>query len=322
MRTCLTAALMCLLPGLYRAAMIHAQTAMFPKDTSYTLRSAYEHIRKKNPEVLPIHPALPRRVRFQTDVVYAQIGERALHLDIYYPAHKRKGGRPGVLLIHGGGWRSGSRDMEVPMAQRLAGAGYVAVAVEYRLSLEARYPAAVHDLKAAVRWLRANAGQYGLDSTRIAAYGCSAGGQLAALLGATNGLPLFEGDEGNSGHSSAVQAVLNIDGIVSFVHPEASSEGTMAGEWLGGSRTENPANWTAASPLEYVNEHTPPFLFVNSGAPRFHAGRDDFIQALNRAGTYSEVHTFPEAPHSFWTVHPWFEPTLRYSTDFLKKVFH
>lgn len=207
------------------------------------------------------------------------------------------------------------------MAQQLAGKGYVAAAVEYRLSPEAIFPAAVYDLKAAVRWLRAHASEYGLDSTQIAAYGCSAGAQLASMLGTTNGLAQFEGDEGYADHSSAVQAVLNIDGIVSFVHPEAASESTAASQWLGGTRETKPENWRAASPLEYAGGHTPPFLFVNSSMPRFHAGRDDFIRVLRQAGTYSEVHTFDDAPHSFWTVHPWFRPTLQYSVNFLRKVF-
>jgi acetyl esterase/lipase len=297
------------------------QPANFPRDTSYTLRSAYEHIRKDFPHVQPIRAALPRGVRAAYDVVYARIGERALHVDVFYPARQRKKGRPGVLLIHGGGWRSGSRAMEVPMAQQLAGAGYVAVAVEYRLSPEAQYPAGIHDLKAAVRWMRAHAAAYGIDTTRIAAYGCSSGAQMASFLGTTSGLAQFEGDEGHAEHSSAVQAVLNIDGIVSFIHPEASAEGEMAGQWLGGSRTENWKNWKEASPLEYASARTPPFLFVNCPLPRFHAGRDDLFAILDRAGIYHQTHTIENSTHSFWTVHPWFEETRRYSVGFLRRVF-
>ena len=253
--------------------------------------------------------------------MYARIGERELHLDIFYPARHQKKGHPGVVMVFGGGWRSGSKEMEIPMAQQLAGQGYVAVTVEYRLSPEAQYPAAVHDLKAAVRWMRAHAAEYGLDTTQIAAYGCSAGAQLASFLGTTNGMAQFEGNEGNAAHSSKVQAVLNIDGIVSFIHPEASAEGEMAGQWLGGSRETNWKNWKEASPLEYANAQTPPFLFVNCIIPRFHAGRDDLFKIMDTAGTYHETHTIPNSTHSFWTVHPWFEETLGYSVGFLRKVF-
>ena len=298
-----------------------AQTKDFPKDTSYNLQSAYRQIKKDYPQVTPVKASLPKGVRFQTSVVYARVGNRELHVDVFYPARKRKKGCPGVLLIHGGGWRSGSREMEVPMAQQLAGKGFVAVAVEYRLSPEAPYPASVYDLKAALRWMRANASACGLDTSRIAAYGCSSGAELASFLGTTNGMAQFEGAEGNAQHSSRVQAVLNIDGIVSFVHPEASAEGEMAGQWLGGLRDVNWKNWKEASPLEYANAQTPPFLFVNCTIPRFHAGRDDLFKILDKAGIYHETHTIPNSTHSFWTVHPWFEETLKYSTAFLRKVF-
>ncbi|MEZ4966985.1 MAG: alpha/beta hydrolase [Saprospiraceae bacterium] len=311
---------------LFLAAMLcsaaaGAQSNDFPKDTSYTIRSAAEKILKHHPSVRAIAPKLPKGVREQRNVVYAKTGDRSLHVDIFYPAKKRKKGYPGVLLIHGGGWRSGSKDMEVPMAQQLAAKGYVAVAVEYRLSLEAPYPAAVYDLKAAVRWMRAHAAEYRLDTTRMAAYGCSAGAQLASLLGTTGGMARFEGSEGYQDHSSAVQAVLNIDGIVSFVHQEASAEGTAASQWLGGSRDEKWEVWKDASPLEYAGAGTPPFLFVNSSVPRFHAGRDDMVRLLDGLKIYNEVHTIPESPHSFWVVHPWFDQTLQYAADFLDKVF-
>jgi acetyl esterase/lipase len=301
----------------------HAQTQTndFPKDTTYNLRSAYAQIHKDYQGVSPIEPLLPQGVRFKTEVVYARMGSRDLHLDIFYPSRKRKKGRPGVLLIHGGGWRSGNYKMEVPMAQQLAGKGYVAIAVEYRLSPEAPYPASVYDLKAALRWMRAHATEYGLDTSKIAAYGCSSGAQLASFLGTTNGMAKFEGGEGYAGYSSNVQAVLNIDGIVSFAHPEASAEGEMAGAWLGGLRDVNWDKWKEASPLEHANAQTPPFLFVNCTIPRFHAGRDDLLKILDAAGTYHEVHTIPNSTHSFWTVHPWFEQTLKYSVGFLRKVF-
>ena len=301
--------------------MVWAQEKAIPRDTTYSIRIAFEKIKKNYPFVTPIEPNLPEGVLAQTEVAYADINGRELHLDIFYPALKRKEGYPGVLMIHGGGWSSGSKAHLVPMAQLLAQKGYVTVAVEYRLSPEVQFPAAVYDLKAALRWMRANAADYGLDTTRIAALGCSAGAQLASLLGTTNGMDKFEGELGNPEHFSTVQAVLNIDGIVSFIHPEADTEGDAAGRWLGGSRIERYDRWKEASPLEYADKNTPPFLFVNSSFPRFHAGRDSLITLLKGFGTYSEAHTLPESPHSFWLVHPWFEPTLNYAARFLDRVF-
>lgn len=290
-----------------------------PRDTSYTIYSNYIKQKKKYPFVTPISPAMPEPVSAQWDVVYKKLPGRALHLDIFYPKSKNK--NPGVLMIHGGGWSSGSKAHQVPMAQQLAARGYVAVAVEYRLSPEAPYPAAVYDLKEAIRWMRAHADEYGLDVNKIATLGCSSGAQLASLLGTTNGIENFEEKTAYPEYSSDVQAVVNVDGIVSFVHPEADAEGAAASKWLGGTRAEAYETWRAASPLEYVKAQTPPFLFINSSVPRFHAGRDDFIKLLNEYNIYSEVHTIKDSPHSFWLVHPWFEPTLAYTAHFLDEIF-
>lgn len=298
-----------------------AQTTAIPRDTTYTIRSAYEKIKKDYPFVKPIEEETSGRVRFQKEVVYAKSNGRELHLDVFYPARKRKKKYPGVLMIHGGGWSSGSKAHQVPMARQLAKKGYVAVAVAYRLSPEAPYPAGMLDVKAAVRWMRARADDYGLDADQIAALGCSSGAQMASLLGTTGGTSLFKDSTNNPSYSSRVQAVVNIDGIVSFIHPEAAAEGKAAGRWLGGSRAEAAENWRSASPLEYADEKTPPFLFVNSSIPRFHAGRDDLINVLKRHGIYYKVHTLSDSPHSFWLVHPWYKETLKYVKVFLKRVF-
>jgi pectinesterase len=148
----------------------------------------------------------------------------------------------------------------------------------------------------------------------------SAGGLLAALVGTTNGIKKFEGNEGNIKESSAVQAIVDIDGILAFKHPE-SAEGKVAAEWLGGTFEEKPDVWTEASALTHTGRTTPPCLFINSSNPRFHAGRDNMIKILEGFGIYFEVHTLPDTPHPFWLFHPWFKPTLKYTVDFLDKVF-
>lgn len=301
-----------------------AQEAAFPRDTSYTFRSAYEKLHQKYPFIKAVDTAAPKGVEVRQNLVYRRLGNRALHLDVYYPATSRYADKakqlPAVLMVHGGGWRTGDKTLVKPMAQQLAAAGYVTAAVEYRLSLEAPYPAAVHDLKAAVRWLRANAGQYGIDTSRIAIYGTSAGGQLAALIGTTNYRKILEGTGDHLQHSSSVQAIIDVDGVLAFKHPE-SEEGTMAAQWLGGTYEEARHNWEEASALTHVDEHTPPVLFISSSYPRFHAGRGDMVKVLEQEGIYYEHWPMPDAPHSFWLFHPWFEPTLQHTTNFLNKVF-
>ncbi|MBC6605766.1 alpha/beta hydrolase [Hymenobacter sp. BT188] len=303
-----------------------AQAQPAPRDTSFTVASALRKARKTHPTVTLARPAVPATIQARQNLTYCTVGGRALQLDIFYPKAKRPAGYPAVLLIHGGGWSSGDRSHHVPMAQQLAARGYVTVTADYRLSPEARYPAAVTDLKAAVRWLRAQAGIYPIDTTRIAVWGFSAGGQLAALLGTTNDNPQLEGKACQTSRSSRVQAIIDVDGTLAFIHPE-SGEGddskglSAATRWFGASKTENPALWHQAGALNHVSAQTPPILFLNSSVDRMHAGRDDMTKKLDAFGIYHETHTFAEAPHTFPLFHPWFEPTLTYTAAFLTKVF-
>ena len=312
--------------------MLMAQVGInqvIPRDTSFTPYSAWVNIKNNFPEARIVKPQLPAGVRSEADVVYATLpntpyGKRELHLDLFRP--EKPGKYPVLLLVHGGGWRSGNKSMDIPLAQQIAAKGYVTATVEHRLSPEALYPAAVYDIKAAVRFLRANAKKYNIDPDKIAIMGSSAGGQLASLVGATAGVKKFEGNEGNPEFSSDVQAIIDMDGILDFTDPNESAKDTdptrrSAGTfWFGATFKEAPEKWIEASPIQYIGKFTPPILFINSALPRFHAGRDSAILILNKHHIYSEVHTIPNTPHPFWLFHPWFEPTVNYMVDFLDKV--
>lgn len=296
-------------------------------DTSYTTYSAYKSTVKKYPDI-NIVPEMPSAsVKETRNIVYCTTGSRNLHLDAFIPAMQPKKRKPAVLIIHGGGWRSGNRAQHIPLAQRLAQAGYAAFTVEYRLSTEALYPAAIQDVKTALRWMHANAKKFNVNPAKIAILGFSAGGQLAALAGATSGNPIFE--EGNClrNYPSTVQAVIDIDGTLSFTHPE-SGEGddsrstSAATYWFGFAKKENAQLWDQASPLTYAKQTKVPYLFLNSGVERMHAGRNDFQKTLTENNIYSEVHTFEGSPHSFCLFNPWFEPTVTYIKTFLHKVFN
>ncbi|MVM35040.1 alpha/beta hydrolase fold domain-containing protein [Spirosoma sp. HMF4905] len=296
------------------------------KDTSFSVRGSYLREKQYHPEITLADSTLPAGVRIAKAITYSTpIAGRNLLLDVYaQPAVSGKI-RPAVVMIHGGGWRSGDRSHNNTLAGQLAAKGFVAIPVEYRLSTEALYPAAVHDIKAAIRWIRANATKYAVDPKRIAVLGFSAGGQLATLIGTTNGLATFEGSGGNARYSSTVQSIVDIDGVLAFIHPESgegddSKSTSAATYWFGYSKTQRPDLWQQASALNHIDKHTPPVLFLNSSVDRMHGGRDDLIKKLNALGIYSEVHTFPEAPHTFMFFNPWFTPTLAYITDFLNKV--
>lgn len=300
---------------LFMSPQLEAQVI---KDTSFTIRSSYIKEKKSHPQIEIPTILQPASVLVQKDVVFSTIGDRNLLLDIYYPEQKKKKGYPAVLMVFGGGWRSGNKDHWVAYGHKLASMGFVVVAAEYRLSPEAKYPAALHDLKAAVRWMRANAKTYSINKKKIAAMGASAGGQLATLSGTTNKQPRFEGNGGNEKYRSDVQAIINIDGVLAFKHPE-SSEGTMAAEWLGGTYNETPETWQAASPINHVSKRTPPICFIASSNPRFHAGRTDMIRKMESLGVYSEVHVFQKTPHTFWLFHPRFNDVVNISANFLRR---
>ena len=304
---------------LFIFAASYSQKNIVPRDTTFTLNGTFIKEQKKRPYIIIASPKPKDSVLIKRDIVFRTVVERDLPLDIYYPKqiHKRK---PAVLLIFGGGWRSGNKSQNEVMATELANRGYVAVSAEYRLSLESPYPTAVFDLKAAIKWMKANAKVYGIDTNKIATLGVSAGGQLSALLGTTNNNSHLDNNFGDKGVTANIRAVIDIDGILAFHHPE-SAESAVAAQWLGGTYEQRPAIWKEASALEHVDNRTVPFLFINSSLPRFHAGRDDMIRKLDSLHIYSEVHTFEDTPHPFWFFHPWFNPMMDYIDGFLKKQF-
>lgn len=283
----------------------------------YTIETTYQKLKKDYPFIISISEIESPEIIKNENVTYRVIDNIELKADIYTP-NTSLSNYPAILLIHGGGWISGSKENERVMAQHLAKNGFVAMTAAYTLSTEAIYPASVLDLKSAIKWMRKNAKELKINPDKIAVLGASAGAQLATLIGVTPNHLNF--NDATSNFSEEVHAIINIDGIVSFIHPDAE-ESEIAGKWLGGLQHENPKNWKEASPLECVGKNTPPILFINSTQPRFHAGRDDMIKILNKNNIYSEVHTVPNSPHSFWLMQPWFDDTLKYTIDFLNKIF-
>ena len=287
-------------------------------DTSYTVKSTYVKLIKKYPFIKIAEANNGVNVKQIENVIYYKDKNRALHLDAFFNTNKKN--NPGVIMIHGGGWRSGNKNQMRVLAQEITTKGYSCFAIEYRLSLEAKYPQAIYDVKNAIKFIKDNAKRFHVDPDKIAVLGCSSGGQMAALIGATNEDLAFEDAKYKSKSSSKVQAIIDIDGILAFKHPE-SEEGEMAAFWLNGTYEENPENWKQASALSHVDKNTPPTLFINSSFDRFHAGRDDMIAILNQNKIYNEVKTIKNSPHSFWFFQPWFAETVEYTTQFLYRIF-
>jgi len=206
---------------------------------------------------------MPKGFHAIRDVAYVPHGRRSQMLDVYVPDIPTSP-RPLMVWIHGGGWYSG--DKSVPPGLGLLPRGYVVASINYRLSGEAVFPAQIFDCKAAIRYLRAHAREYGIDPTRIGAWGDSAGGQLAALLGTTNGRKEYEGSEGVLGPSSSVQAVCDWYGPTDFLQAmDRNGAGAGAVRLLfGGVVSAHTQAAALASPAEQVGRAPPaPFLIMH-----------------------------------------------------------
>ncbi len=250
----------------------------------------------------------------------------SLLLDLYLPEDVASP-LPLIVWIHGGAWREGTK--EHPRALRLVSDGYAVASVEYRLSQEAIFPAQIHDCKAAVRWLRAHAGTYGLDPSRVAAWGGSAGAHLASLLGVTAGVPELEGSLGHPEQSSAVRAVCSwygpsdllrmndIRGAMDHDAPDSPES-----QLVGAPIQAHPDLVARANPITYVGPDAPPFLLM-------HGTADDVVipsqsellhSALVGAGAQSTLILLGGLGHGFPGEHGRWSEIYGYVGAFLDAV--
>jgi pectinesterase len=243
--------------------------------------------------------------------------EHTVTLTLYVP--DKPGKYPAVLDIHGGGWKDRQVEQDKPMMERLATHGFVTGIVAYRLSGEAKYPAAINDCKAAVRYLRAHAAELKVDPERIGAMGGSAGGHLTGLMAMTNGLPEFEGDGPNREQSSAIQAAVVMAGSQDLVaaNKDKSNAGTVA--FLGATYQEKPELYAQASALTHVRAGVPPTIFIEGERDTLKMGRAEMQAKLRALGIETELHTLKDAPHPFWMSQPWCDETVAIAAAFFKK---
>ena len=243
------------------------------------------------------------RVDVDRGVAYGTVAGESLLLDVHRST-ARGAARPAAILIHGGGMWTGSRaDMDHP-ARELARAGYVAFSVDYRLvdasTGRHRWPVQLDDVQRAVRWVRAHAAEYEVDPERIGAYGWSAGGQLAALLGARD---TRDATAPPAGYSSRVTCVVDLAGDVDLAAYTSPPDLHEVVALLGGTPQEVPERYRDASPLSWIDRRTPPFLVV-------HGARDDvvpiaqsqrLVAALRAAVVEVQYVVLPDAGHDALT---------------------
>jgi acetyl esterase/lipase len=252
-------------------------------------------------------PTQPERLTTHRDLAYAPGGHPRQTLDLYLPPSAAP--LPLIIWIHGGAFRMGSKADDVP-ADYLT-LGYAVASLNYRLSQHALFPAQIEDCKAAVRWLRAHAGAYGLDPARFGAWGSSAGGHLAAMLGTTGAARELEVGQ-HLDVSSRVQAVVDYYGPTDFLQMDAQRppDGMLhdpadspESQLVGGAIQEHPERVARANPISYVTADAPPFLVV-------HGNRDPLVpyqqsvllvNALRAAGAPVQFYTVAGGGHGRFT---------------------
>ncbi len=213
---------------------------------------------------------LPPGVTELKNIEYGKVGDRSLQLDLYLP-EKAAQPVPGLIFIHGGAWSGGTRDVYKYYTVRYAKKGYVAATISYRLSGEAPFPAAVEDAKCAVRWMRANATKYHIDPNKIAVIGGSAGGHLSMMVGYSSDVAALEGNGGNPGVSSHVQAVVSFYGPCDLTTDFARNNGAVK-KFLGDKTFEEAREaYPLASPITHLSKGDPPTLIL-------HGTLDDVVQ--------------------------------------------
>jgi len=265
----------------------------------------------------------PGGVQSFRDVVFAQ----PLTLDLYIRSGAAAN-RPLVVFVHGGAWRSKtSRDggafLDFPsVLASVAARNYVVASVNYRFSAEAKFPAAVQDVAQAIRWLRAHAAVYGVDTDRVVVWGSSAGGQIAAMLGAACGVSTWAASEG-----VCVQGVIDWYGLV-----DLESDGKDLGKpdvpdyveaYLGCKLAACPAGWArSASPFPYIDAKDPPFLIQHGAADTTVAPAQSkrLYEALRAAGVPAELVIYPGVAHGFSKV-PGGGPDDAVNKQAMDKVF-
>lgn len=249
---------------------------------------------------------IPGSVTFTRDIEFSNPDNQHLQVNLAQPK-EGKGPFPAVVCIHGGGFRAGKREGYDKLLLTLAQHGYVAITVTYRLAPAYPFPAAVHDCKAAVRWLRTNAEKYQVDGSRIGVMGGSAGGHLAQFLGVTAGVPQFEGEE-NLDQSSAVSCVVNFFGPSDFTrsYDKSVDAKDVLPLFFGGDLSTKRKEHIIGSPLYWVTPNAAPTLCLHGTADEYVAYEQAtwIVDKLKAATVEAELVGFEGAGHGLKGVLP------------------
>lgn len=264
---------------------------------------------RRTPGMIDVERLRSEPITFELDVPYAGTDNPRQRLDVYAPKDRKAERLPAIVYIHGGGWMAGNKaDGAGRLLPFVRGGEFVGISVDYRLSGEATWPAQIHDCKAALRWVYANAGKYGIDPDRIGVWGRSAGAHLALLLAFSPDVPELEGDLGpHVGSRGKLACAVNFFGVTDILAEIGQPSGidrtkpdAPEARLIGGLLRDNEDKARAASPMTYLTPDDPPVLTIHGDRDRT-VPYDQAIRldaALGQAGVASYFVTVKGGGHA------------------------
>lgn len=278
-----------------------------------------------------IHPdryekGYPKSIRVKYNFVYGVDNGRDLEADIFLPKIIPEKPRPAIIFLHGGSWMFGRPTQFHTHAAYLAEKyGFFAMSVDYRTSIEARFPAALQDAKCAVRWLRLRAKDLNIDPEKIAICGGSAGAHLASMVATTAGVKEYEGNGGNQEFSSHVNLGIFLNG--EFDMWDLVEKGSLIQPmrlFIGGTPEEMPERYDELSSIKRVNKNVPPILFLHGTEDKCvsHEQSLAFYHKLRELGIHSEIELYEGKSHAWFNFEPDKTITIKRMEKFLVEQFN
>lgn len=250
-------------------------------------------------------PEVPADVIFERDVPYRKGHDRWV-LNVIAPREESKIARPAIVVVHGGGWGGNDHYCLSSLGFFLAQQGYVVVAPTHRMIQDAPFPACLEDIKNSIRWLRANAERYNVDTKRIGAYGDSSGAQLVVMAALTGQKKQFKGDGPYGEFSSEIQAVVGSGTVGDMQHAEHSDRAALVYRNLAGARggklseEQISAVLKQASPATYVRKDAPPIMLVHGVKDHIVLipSTDEFVEIMQAAGASISYLRYDDGGHA------------------------
>jgi len=270
-------------------------------------------------------PKVSEGVLFRSRVAIGKAGERNLTGDVFTPEEIPGSLRPAIVFLHGGSWMHGSASQFHFHSDYLAKKyGFFAISVDYRLSGEARFPAALQDAKCAIRWVRSQAKKLNIDPDRVAICGGSAGGHLSSMIATTAGVRKYEGNGGHKKFSSHANAAVFFNGEFDMWDLVAKKSLIDAmNKFIGGSPTEMPERYDELSSIKRIDKNTPPTLLLHGTEDKCvsHEQSIAFYKRLKKVGVHAEVEIYEGKPHAWFNKEPDRTITLKRMEKFLVSQF-